>query len=247
MKDNCGRSVGLGMALVFVLASLSPQAQRANPPLTTATAPAAEGASGGNAAGGAELEQITVTGYLIPRVGEGPKPVRTHDRNYSEKTGSQTVTDVLQNLPSAMQNFNPANTTGFSFSPGGASIALKGLPPNDTLVLVDGLRFPQSPFPQVSTAATVSFVDINAIPLAAIDRIEILNDGGSATYGTDAVAGGVNLILKDEYEGADIFNYFGISQRGDAETYHGSFVSVITHKFSNTSKLSVVVAFDYSC
>src|SRR5258708_25626872 len=94
-------------------------------------------------------------------------------------------------------------------------------------------------------ASTVSFVDINAIPLAAIDRIEILNDGGSATYGTDAVAGVVNLILKDEYEGADIFNYFGISQRGDAETYHGSFVAGITQKFSDTSKLSFVAAFDY--
>jgi iron complex outermembrane receptor protein len=246
MKDNCGRNVGLGMAVVFVLASLSAQAQTANPPPTTANAPVAQSPSGGNApAGGGELEQITVTGYLIPRVGEGPQPVTTLDRNYIEKTGSQTVTDVLQNLPSAMQNFNPATTTGFSFSPGGASIALKGLPPNDTLVLVDGLRFPQSPFPQVSTAATVSFVDINAIPLAAVDRIEILNDGGSATYGTDAVAGVVNLILKDEYDGADIFNYFGISQRGDAETYHGSFVAGITQKFSDTSKLSVVAAFDY--
>src|SRR5258708_20211410 len=104
MKDNCGRSVGVGMGVVFGLASLRAQAETANRPPTTANAPAAESPSGGNGAGGGELEQITVTGYLIPRVGEGPQPVTTLDRNYIEKTGSQTVTDVLQNLPSAMRS-----------------------------------------------------------------------------------------------------------------------------------------------
>jgi iron complex outermembrane recepter protein len=128
---------------------------------------------------------MTVTGYLIPRVGDGPQPVTSYDRDYIEKTGYQTVTDVLQNLPSAVGNFGPNTSTGFSFSPGSASIGLKGLPANDTLVLVDGLRYPQYPFPQISTAAITSFVDLNSLPNAAVDRIEILNDGGSATYGTD--------------------------------------------------------------
>jgi outer membrane receptor protein involved in Fe transport len=142
-------------------------------------------------------------------------------------------------------NFLPAVTTGFSFSPGSSSIGLKGLPPNDTLVLVDGLRYPQYPLPQVSANAVISFVDLNSIPLGAVDRIEILNDGGSATYGTDAVAGVVNLILKSDYQGAEIFNYYGISQRGDDETYHGYLVSGLNQKFSDTSKLSIVVAVDY--
>jgi TonB-dependent Receptor Plug Domain len=108
-----------------------------------------------------------------------------------------------------------------------------------------GLRFPQYPLPQVSTAAIISFVDINSIPTGAIDRIEILNDGGSATYGTDAVAGVVNLILKSDYQGAEIYNYWGESQRGDAETYHGYFVGGLTQKFSDTSKLNVVASIDY--
>jgi iron complex outermembrane receptor protein len=228
------------------LASLNSRAQAVDPAPAVTNPPPAENPSGTNSpTAGGELEQITVTGYLIPRVGEGPQPITTLDRNYIDKTGSQTVADVLQNLPSALANFNPANTTGFSFSPGGASVALKGLLPNDTLVLVDGLRFPQSPFPQASTAATISYVDINAIPLGSVDRVEILNDGGSATYGSDAVAGVVNVILKNDYNGADITNYFGISQRGDYETYHGSLVAGLTQKFSDASKLSVVGAFDY--
>ena len=168
-----------------------------------------------------------------------------YDRNYIEKTGNQTTSDILQNLPAAVGNVAPSSTTGFSFSPASASIGLKGLPPNDTLVLVDGLRFPQYPLPQISTTAITSFVDLNSIPEGAIDRIEILNDGGSATYGTDAVAGVVNLILKSDYQGAEIYNYWGESQRGDNETYHGYFVGGLTQKFSDTSKLSVVAAVDY--
>ncbi len=110
------------------------------------------------------------------------------------RLGYQTTTDILQSLPGATGNWNPGVTTGFGFSPGSASIALKGLPPYDTLTLVDGLRYPLSPFPQESTAGAFSFVDINNIPSTAVDRIDILNDGGSATYGSDAVAGVVNII-----------------------------------------------------
>jgi iron complex outermembrane recepter protein len=197
------------------------------------------------ATNGGELQTVTVTGYLIPRVGQGPQPVTNYDQSYIQKTGYQNLTDVLQNLPAATGNFNPGVTTGFGFSPGGASIALKGLPPNDTLVLVDGLRMPSYPFPQVSIAGAFNYVDINSIPLGAVDRIEILNDGGSATYGTDAVAGVVNFILKNDYQGADIYNYYGISQRGDYEVYHGEFTAGIIQKLSDTSKISLVAAFDY--
>lgn len=204
-----------------------------------------ENPTGGAATGGNELQQVLVTGYLIPRIGQGPQPVTTYDQHYIQDTGYQTVTDVLQNLPGATGNFNPAVTAGFSFSPASASISLKGLPPNDTLVLVDGLRMPSFPFPQNSTAGAFNFVDINSVPVAAIDRIEILNDGGSATYGTDAVAGVVNLVLKDQYQGADVNNYFGISQRGDYEVYHGQFVAGLEQKFGEHSSLNVVAAFDF--
>jgi iron complex outermembrane recepter protein len=195
--------------------------------------------------GGGELERITVTGYIVPRIGEGPQPVISFDKDYISKTGQQTVTDVLQNLPASVGNFNPNVTTGFGFSPGAASIGLKGLPPSDTLVLVDGQRFPVSALPQQSVAGAISFVDINAIPIAAIDRFEILNDGGSATYGSDAVGGVVNVILKDEYNGADLLYYYGISQRGDFEVHHTSLVGGFTQDLGKWGKLKLIGAFDY--
>jgi len=96
--------------------------------------------------GGNELQQVTVTGYLLPHVGDGPQPVTSYDQTYITKTGQQNVTDVLQNLPAATGNVNPAFIPGFGFQPAAASIALKGLLPTDTLVLVDGLRMPAYPF-----------------------------------------------------------------------------------------------------
>jgi iron complex outermembrane recepter protein len=87
-------------------------------------------------------------------------------------------------------------------------------------------------------------VDINSIPLASIDRIEILKDGGSATYGDDAVGGVINLITKEDYNGADIVNYFGESQRGDYEVYHLSMTGGVTQK-GNFGKVSIVATFDY--
>src|SRR6266446_10871249 len=195
---------------------------------------------------GGPLPQIIVTGYVIPRVGEGPQPVTTLDQDFITKQGDQTVTEVLQRLPSTEGNFAPTTTTGISTSPASASISLHGLAPNFSLILVDGKRMPAFPLPQVSTAAVISFVDINSIPLAAIDRIEILNDGGSAVYGSDAIAGVVNIVTKNEYNGADVTQYWGISEHGDAETYHGSLVGGVSHKlWDDNSKLSIVVAFDY--
>ena len=228
-------SVLIALAFLF---SVSARSQTTNSPAVPDASPASS-AEGGN------LQQVTVTGYLIPRVGEGPQPVINYDKDYIDKTGDQTVSDVLQNLPASVGNWAPSTTTGFGFSPGSAAVGLKGLPPNDTLVLVDGLRYPQYPLPIVSSTAITSFVDLNSIPLGAVDRIEILNDGGSATYGTDAVAGVINLILKSDYQGAEIFNYYGISQRDDDATYHGYMVSGLDQKFSDTSKLSIVVAVDY--
>jgi iron complex outermembrane receptor protein len=239
----------------LILLAIAPigRAQTADPanplldqPAAANTARAVNLNQGSEPTGGGQLPSVVVTGYLIPRVGVGPQPVTIYDQSYIQKTGYQNVTDVVQNLPIATGNFNPGVTTGFGFSPASASIALKGLSANNTLVLVDGLRMPSFPFPQVTVGAgPINFVDINSIPLAAIDRIEILNDGGSAIYGTDAVAGVVNFILKSQYQAGDIFNYWGISQRGDYEVYHGSFVGGLEKKFSDTSKLDIVAAFDF--
>jgi outer membrane receptor protein involved in Fe transport len=233
------------LAVAATGAALTPTAATAQQTSAAAQAVTVAPAAGQTATSGGELQQIIVTGYIFPRVGDGPQPVTTIDRDFINKLGAQTTQDALQSLPGAEENWNPGVSTGFSPSPGSASIALKGLPPNDTLVLVDGLRFPSYPFPLVSGEGAFNIVDLNSIPLSAIDRIEILNDGGSATYGTDAVAGVVNLVLKQDYNGADITNYYGISQRGDDATYHGSAVGGYTFKLSDTSKVSFVAGIDY--
>jgi iron complex outermembrane recepter protein len=207
-----------------------------------AQAPAPAPAPAGTEQGG-QLQQITVTGYLIPRVGEGPQPVVTYDQDYVQKQAYQTVSDVLRGIPINNASLSTYTNAGINSSPASAAVNLRGLGVNRTLTLVDGHRFPDFPIP---LGSAFSFVDLNSIPLAAIDRIEILKDGASAIYGDDAVAGVVNIILKNEYNGADIFNYYGISSRDDYETFHSSLTGGVSHKlWSDDSKLSIVTAFDY--
>jgi iron complex outermembrane recepter protein len=191
---------------------------------------------------GGELEKVTVTGYLIPRVGGGPQPVFTIDQDFINKQADQTINDVLNRYPGGLSNSNALTFTGQSSSPASSAFGLRGLPAGDTLVLVDGYRFPDYPIPLNSV---FNFVDINSLPLAAVDRIEILKDGGSATYGSDAVAGVVNVVTKDNYNGADITNYFGISQRGDFGIYHGSLTAGVADQPLFGGKFSIVTAFDY--
>lgn len=194
-------------------------------------------------AAGEELPKITVTGYIVPRIGDGPQPVVTLDQQFIKDQGSQTVTDVLLRLPAnSGGSFSQQVNSGNSLSPGAAAVSLRGLGPQNTLVLVDGYRFPAFPFPQ---NFNIGFVDLNSIPLEPVDRIEILKDGGSATYGSDAIAGVVNLILKDEYQGADVLSYYGISGRGDLETYRAAATTGFTVRPTETSKFSVITALDY--
>jgi outer membrane receptor protein involved in Fe transport len=107
--------------------------------------------------------------------------------------------------------------------------------------LIDGFRFPTTGIS--INQGTIPFVDLNSIPLAAVDRIEILKDGGSATYGDDAIAGVVNVITKEDYNGADIVNYFGEGQRGDDAIYHLSMTGGATQKGAS-GKVSIVATFD---
>jgi iron complex outermembrane receptor protein len=192
---------------------------------------------------GGQLQQMTVTGYVVPRVGEGPQPVVSYDRDFIEKQANQTASDVLRSLPFANGTLSTYTNAGINSSPASAAVNLRGLGVNRTLTLVDGHRFPDFPIP---LAGAFSFVDLNSIPLAAIDRIEVLKDGASAVYGDDAVAGVVNIIMKNDYNGADIYNYYGISQRDDYEIFHSQVTAGVSHKlWSDDSKLSIVASFDY--
>jgi iron complex outermembrane receptor protein len=225
------------LAFTAMALALVPTRARAQAPVTTAAA--TEPTAGG------ELEKVIVTGSLLPRVGEAAQPVTILDQDLFSKQADQTVADAMLRYTESLGSLTTISTAGNSFSPGGTTVGLKALPISATLILVDGIRFPAFPFANVSTVfGPQSFVDLNSFPIAAVNRIEILKDGGSATYGSDAVAGVVNLILKTDYKGTDLNYYYGISQRGDYGVNHGQFVSGINQNFSETSKVSIVASFD---
>jgi iron complex outermembrane receptor protein len=224
-----------------LLISLANAQQAASSPIPNSANDVDATHGGGTRSG--ELEHVIVTGYVVPRIGDGPAPVTSLDNNYAQRRGATTVQSVLQSLPQNVGSFTPAVDAGLNIVPGASSVNLHGLGENNTLVLIDGQR--QVPFP-LAQYGTFNFVDINSVPLAAVDRIEILRDGASATYGADAIAGVVNIILKDEYNGADLYTHYGVTQRGDGAEYRASLTGGIASKLWNDeSKFSIISAFDY--
>ncbi|NCV31418.1 MAG: TonB-dependent receptor [Betaproteobacteria bacterium] len=150
---------------------------------------------------------VEVTGSRIKRVdAEGAVPVTVITREQIESSGVTSVAEVMRNVTfAASGNFRPQSG---SSAQAWASIDLKGLGSGRTLVLIDGRRAPKGPM--VATAA-----DMNSIPLGAVERIEILTDGASAVYGSDAIAGVVNIITRKDFEGFQYsFGYTNPSNPG---------------------------------
>jgi outer membrane receptor protein involved in Fe transport len=157
------------------------------------------------------LDTVSVTGSHIRRVdGETSSPVITIDRQQIEDSGKSTIGDLLQHMP-AMAGFMPNTSMNSGFSHGRALVSLRDLGPQRTLVLVDGHRM-ASP---ASSVAAAPGVDVNSIPAAMVERIDVLTDGASSVYGSDAIAGVVNIILKDRYDGAAVSVDYGESGHGD--------------------------------
>ncbi len=105
---------------------------------------------------GGQLQQITVTGYLIPRVGEGPQPVVTYDQDFIQKQANQTVSDLIRSLPYSNATLTTTVNSGINSSPASAAVNLRGLGVNRTLTLVDGHRFPDFPIPLGSARSALS-------------------------------------------------------------------------------------------
>jgi iron complex outermembrane receptor protein len=157
----------------------------------------------------AEAERVIVTGSHIPTAEEsGPNPVQIINRELIEKSGERTAEELLRNLTVANANGVPVSSHATSNPPGATSISLRGFDTSATLVLIDGRRV--APYPiGAGDTGTQSFVDLNSIPIAAIDSIEILKDGASTTYGADAVAGVVNIKFRHNYRGAEATVEYG--------------------------------------
>ena len=183
-------------------------------------------------------ETVVITGSNIPRSDyEGPQSVIVIDSARIERMGVQTVTEVLKRLPQNTAGFTDLVNTGLSFSPGASAVSLRGLGISATLVLINGRRVAPFPLPQDGIE---SFVDLNSIPLSAIDRIEILKEGASAIYGSDAIAGVINVILKTNYNGAEIESYIGNTDDTDSLELRES----MTSGFSN-EKMRILVSANY--
>jgi iron complex outermembrane recepter protein len=161
-----------------------------------------------------ELEEVTVTGSILRRTDtETPSPVTVLTAETLEERGINTVAEAMQRLPA-----NNAGTitggwnTGFNFASGATAPALRGLTVQSTLSVADGMRM--APYPLADDGQR-NFVDLNTIPSAIVERIEVLRDGASSTYGADAIAGVVNVITKKEIQGLHLDGSYGISQEGD--------------------------------
>ncbi|WP_417359210.1 TonB-dependent receptor [Gallaecimonas pentaromativorans] len=149
------------------------------------------------------VERIEVTGSRIKRTDiEGASPVTVIDQAAIQKTGIQSLGDLLQELPGAGSALNTAVNNGGS---GATEIDLRNLGSKRVLVLLNGRRMING----IGGGGVGSAVDLNTIPLAAVKRIEVLKDGASAVYGSDAIAGVVNVITKDDFDGAEASAYWG--------------------------------------
>jgi iron complex outermembrane receptor protein len=183
-----------------------------------------------------EPEEIVVTGSRIARGSdfESPSPVLTVDREGIERSGYNNLQQLMEKLPAnGAGAFSTRGNNQDSTANGAASISLRGLGADATLVLVNGRRVAISSFAE---NVTTNFVDINSIPVAAIERVEVLKDGSSAVYGSDAVAGVINIILRKDFEGLETsFGY------GTADGYDETNVSAIWGMSGEDSNVTMVL------
>lgn len=204
--------------------------------------------AGATAAGGADkdIAEITVTGTHIRGTKDSPSPVQVYTRADIDATGMITIQQFLQTLP---ENFGGAseNTIGAiaansqtNNSVNGSAPNLRGLGADATLVLVNGHRLAPG-------NTDGSFVDISMIPLSAIDRIEIVTDGASAIYGSDAVGGVVNIILRSKFDGAESRAQYGSVSKGSMHDIQASQTvgeewtggsAVLSYQYSDQTPLS---------
>ena len=157
-----------------------------------------------------EVEAVVVTGSRIARQDfVANSPVATVTSETIEATGSLRTEELLNTLPQVVPGFTAASNNP---SDGTSTVDLRGLGPQRTLVLVNGRR---------TTPATKAFssTDLNTIPTGLIERVEVVTGGASAVYGSDALAGVVNFILKKDYEGFEVNTQYGISGLSDGEQF----------------------------
>jgi outer membrane receptor protein involved in Fe transport len=168
------------------------------------------GCAGDAAAQELGREEVTVPGTRITRVGMStPTPVTAVTAEDLQMMAPGSIIDSLDYLPPFFLNDSPDTAASKSAAAGASNVNLRGLDAKRTLVLLDGRR--------VVPSNRLGSVDINLFPEAMVERVEIMTGGASAAYGTDAIAGVVNFILKDDFEGFDVHTQAGVTDRSDGD------------------------------
>jgi iron complex outermembrane receptor protein len=169
------------------------------------------------------MQRVEITGSSIKRVAkEGALPVQVISFDQLQKQGITSAEQLMRVISANGTGADNPTSGNNVFGPdadrvsGGASFAsFRGLGPNSTLVLINGRRAP-------SHGKSGKSVDLNTIPMAAISRIEILKDGASAIYGTDAIGGVMNIILRTDYQGLEASAYTNVTEAGGGNIHRGS-------------------------
>jgi len=199
-----------------------------------------------------ERDIILVTGTNIRGIAPESSPVRTFDREDIQITGAATAQDFIRTLPSSFGGGSNAGVDGlpnddssrfndpFQGGTNGSSVNLRGLGSGSTLVLLNGRRLAPS-------SGIGDFVDISMIPASALERVEVLMDGASSIYGGDAVAGVVNFILRDDFDGAEASLRYGTVTEGGLTEKRASLTSgkawdsgnaLVSYEYYNQGNLS---------
>jgi iron complex outermembrane receptor protein len=211
----CAHVLGAGVAMTVATTALAQQAQR--------------------------IEKIEVTGSNIKRIeGETGLPVTIITRDEIQRTGVTTAAELMDRISAAtVAGYALAVGVGDSGTPGLSAASLRGLGSTNTLILLNGRRLSNYAF----NSAGGGTVNLNQIPLAAIERVEVLKDGASAIYGTDAIGGVINFILRKDYQGAEVSAYGTRTEGGGGNTrkYTGTF----GYGDINKDRFNVMASVDY--
>ena len=205
--------------LVAAMAPSGQEIRLAQAPSAAAQAPSGQSAVATTTpAASSDISEIVVTGTSIKGLdAESALPVTVLKAEDIARTGATSAEDLFRYISSASSAGSTVQAQATGNQTGSIStISLRGLTSARTLVLINGLR--SAPYGGGSTGTAGNSVDISSIPVAAIERVEILKDGASAIYGSDAIAGVVNFILKDNFQGVDASVYGGAPTRSGGGT-----------------------------
>jgi len=226
------RSLTCRLAFFAACSSLV-QAQVASP--APATPPADEQVT---------LEKFVVTGSNIRRLDqEKVLPVTVFDQQAMEARDASQASDLLTALPQVTGlPGNETATLGATARGDNATVSLRGIPSSNTLVLLNGRRLPSHPISQAEAGVPTLSTNVNQLPNRGLDRIDVLRDGASSIYGTDAVAGVINYITRRQFAGTELQLRYGETKLGDGREYRAT----LTHGFEFSSgKGRGLVTIDY--